>query len=335
MNIHSLPKIELHCHLDGSVQPETLYELAKDIQYDLPEGGYEAFLPLVRVPTDCKSLVEYLNRFTLPIAVMQTKEALVRIATELIEEVSKQNVKYIEVRFAPHLHLLKGLSFDEVVESVLTGLEEGTKRTGTHSNLILCCMRHLPLSTSIEVVEKGKKFLGKGVVAVDLAGDEHNFPPELHQEAFDLAKSYGYRITIHAGETGIGANVEKSINLLHAERIGHGLFIKDHEPSYNLVKSNKIALEMCPTSNLQTKAIESYGDHPLLTFLKDGIMATINTDNMTVSNIDLDREYSLVSNELHANASQLKVSYLNSVDSSFASESLKSHLKSFVDAFDL
>lgn len=327
--IQTFPKIELHCHLDGSVRPETLKELA--LKLDLIQtADLGHFDSLIRVPDNCDSLVTYLKCFSLPIAVMQTAEHLERIACELVEDVAATGVKYIEVRFAPHFHMAQGLDFDSVVSSVLKGLSRGEAQTGTLARLILCCMRHLPVEKSLEVVELGFPYLGRGVVAVDLAGDEHNYPPELHEAAFQRAKELGYKITIHAGETGIGANVSTSISRLFADRIGHGLFIKDDQAAYNLVKANEIPLEMCPTSNLQTMAIAAYKEHPILAFLGDGLKATLNTDNMTVSAINQIMEYRHLQSQLDLTEAQAWRLYENGIEAAFATEAEKDHLRSFL-----
>lgn len=327
--IKMLPKIELHCHLDGSVRPSTLLEIAKS-QGLTDAKDIESFKKYICVPQSCESLVAYLECFSIPIAVMQTTSQLRRVAFELIEDVSLENVKYIEVRFAPHFHLSKGLTIEGVIESVLSGLKEASDTYHVEFGLILCCMRHLPLEKSIELVHKGKAYLNHGVVGIDLAGDEHNYPPELHKEAFDLAKSLGYRITIHAGETGIASNVTKSIQLLHAERIGHGLYIKDDVDAYTLVKTTCTCLEMCPTSNLNTKAVKTIADHPLPKFIEDGIVATFNTDNRTVSDTTLSHEIALLQPHMSSFETLYRRAYLNAVDACFASEETKAKLRSYI-----
>lgn len=331
MKMKKIPKIELHCHLDGSVRPGTILDLAKRDKLPLPTYDLDELIDYLQVPQDCPSLKIYLERFALPNLVMQSAENIYRIASELLEDAAEDGVKYIEIRFAPRLHLSGGLSFDEVVESALKAIDEAPGKYGIHANLILCCMRHEDVGHSIEVVMAGQKFLNRGVVAVDLAGNEHDFPPELHKEAFDLAKKLGYRITIHAGETGIGENVEKSVRLLHAERIGHGLFCKDAPDAYALVKTLQIPLEICPTSNLHTKAVASYGHHPIGDFYEDGLNVTVNTDNRTVSNITQSKEYELLAEHFHFNLEVFKDIYLKSVEASFASSELKSTLKKHVE----
>lgn len=326
MNTNQMSKIELHCHIDGSIRPSTAYELAikegivnKDITMDEMENK-------LKVTDECASLVDYLTKFDIPIALMQTTEHIERIVYEVVEDAANTNVKYIELRFAPHFCMNGGLSFDEVVEAAIKGLKKAEASTGTFGNLILCCMRHYDPQKSVELVNDAKKYLNKGVVAIDLAGDEHNFPPELHKEAFDLAHELGFKITIHAGETGLEENIKKSIEILHANRIGHGVYAKKGSTTYKLLKEQSIALEMCPTSNVQTHAVDSFESHPIKRFLDDGIKSTINTDNMTVSNVNLNEEYAILEEHLDYTEDDFKKSYINSVGACFATDEVKKEL---------
>ncbi|WP_099191631.1 adenosine deaminase [Tepidibacter mesophilus] len=331
MNLNKTPKIELHCHLDGSVRPSTILDIANKDNIDIPTYDINEIKKYITAPKECRSLDEYLATFDISNKVMQTKENIKRITYELLEDVSKYNVKYIEMRFAPLFHMANGLKFDEIVQSVLDGINECENKFNVRANVILCCMRHMSADDAIFVIEEGKKFLGKGVVAVDLAGSENLYFPEKFKEAFDLAKSYGYNITIHAGETGIGENVFKSIEMLHAQRIGHGVFAKDCAKSYQMLKDMGVTLEMCPTSNVQTKAVNAYEEHPIKDFLDDDIRISINTDNMTVSDIDLDREFEILSRIKNLTEEDFKRIYLYSVDASFASDEVKEKLRKYVE----
>lgn len=326
VNLLIIPKIELHCHLDGSVRLETLKELG--IQAGVLQEGLsdEALIRLAQVPENCPSLVDYLKRFDLPLSVMQNSEALGRIARELVEDAAAEHVVYLEVRFAPHLHLKGGLSLAQVIESVLHGLKSGEKATGTRANLILCCMRHMPPEASEELVEAGMPFLGRGVVALDLAGDEAHFPPELHQSAFEKAKASGYRVTVHAGETGIAENIRTAIERLHAERIGHGVSLMKDPALLDALIQSGIPLEMCPTSNLHTKAAASYSQHPLHDYLQSGVKVTLNTDNRTVSSITLTEELRHMT-DAGLSGTQLRALYLNAAEVIFDSEAEKERLR--------
>ena len=330
MNFKYLPKIELHCHLDGSVRPSTVIELAKKKNIELPSLNEIEIQKLMVAPKNCSSLDEYLKRFDLPGLVMQDAEGLERIAFELMEDAFSENIVYIEIRFAPLLHVSKGLTVKQVISSVLKGIKRAENQFDIKGNLILSCMRTMSVESSYEVIESGKEFLGNGVVAVDLCSSEYDDFCFKFEKPIALARSYGYRITIHAGETGIGKNVLDAINILKAERIGHGIFIKDHEEAYNLVKEKNITLEMCPTSNLQTKAIDHLFNYPLEKFYKDGIKVTLNTDNRTVSNVDLTNEYSVIINEFNMDEEDYKNIYLNSVKACFANDEIKNKLKKYI-----
>jgi len=330
MKLITLPKIELHCHLDGSLRPETIIDIAKKEGFDIPSYDVEEIKSELIAPADCESLDEYLKRFVIPNLVMQSKENLRRVAFELFEDCAKENVKYMEVRFAPLLHTAKGLTIEEIIESVIQGIRDAEDMYDIKGNLILSCMRHMSAQDAFEVVEKGKQFLGKGVVAIDLAGSEGEGFCEKYIEPMSLAKKYGYRVTIHAGETGIGKNVLEAIELLSAERIGHGVFIRDCIDAYNMVKEKGVTLEMCPTSNVQTKAVTGYGNHPVYDYHKDGIKVTLNTDNRTVSDTNMTKECSVIFDEFKISEEDYRQIYYNSIDASFADVETKEALKKYM-----
>lgn len=325
--IKSLPKVELHLHLDGSVREETIWELLKFQGETTEYKTFEEFSKVLSIDGKCDSLKEYLNAFDYPIMVMQTKENLTRIAKELIEDLSNEGVIYAEIRFAPYFHTQKGLTIDEVIEAVLNGIKEGESKYGVKSNLILCAMRGFPLKDNINLVKTGVKFLGKGVVAMDLAGNEHDYPPEESKEVFDLAKSLGYHITIHAGETGREENIIKSIEITHAERIGHGMYAYKNSDIYRILKEKNITLELCPTSNLNTNAVDSLEDHPIRKYFDEGISVTVNTDNMTVSKITLEKEMYNLYSFLNFSFEELKELVKNAIDAAFCNNETKDWIK--------
>lgn len=334
MNLKQLPKIELHCHLDGSVRPETIIELAKIENIKLPSYDIESIKNILVAPMECSSLNEYLEKFEIPVAIMQSKENLKRIAYELMEDSAKENIKYIEIRFAPLLHTNKGLSSEDIIQSVLEGITEGEKNYNIKGNLILSFLRHMPVETIYDVIEVGRKYLGNGVVAIDLCANEEKGFSEKFVNPFSLGKKYGYKVTIHAGETGIGENVLDAVQLLGAERIGHGIHIKNCKEAYDIVKEKNIFLEMCPTSNVQTKAVNSFNIHPIFNFHKDGIKVTINTDNRTVSNTTLSNEYNIIKNNFDIDLDIYKNIYLNSVDAAFTDSQTKEMLKNLLKNVD-
>ncbi|WP_138416158.1 adenosine deaminase [Aquibacillus sediminis] len=323
MNFLTLPKIELHCHLDGSLRAETIIDIANKEGIELPSYDKDELQQELVAPLECESLDEYLKRFFLPNMVMQSKENLRRITFELFEDAARENVKYMEVRFAPLLHTVKGLDVKEIIQGVIEGMREAESCYEIKGNIILSCMRTMSPESAFEVVEKGKQFLGKGVVAIDLCASEEEGFCERFVEPIALARECGYRVTIHAGETGSAQNVIDAVKLLGAERVGHGVFIKDSAEAYKLVKDHNIFLEMCPTSNVQTKAVHHYSDHPIYKFHEDGIKVTINTDNRTVSNTTMAKEIDVVDEEFSISKQDYQKIYVNSVEASFADQETK------------
>jgi adenosine deaminase len=330
MNHSTMPKIELHCHLDGSVRPETIIDIAKREGIHIPSFDIEEMKEELIAPLDCESLDEYLEKFSIPNAVMQSKENLKRITFELYEDAAKENVKYMEVRFAPLLHTQRGLSVKEIIGSVIEGMKEAEEQFDIKGNIILSCMRMMSAERAFEVVEQGKSFLGKGVVAIDLCASEEEGFCGKFIEPIALAREYGYRVTIHAGETGVGKNVLEAVEWLGAERIGHGVYITDCPEAYQIVKEKQVVLEICPTSNVQTKAVNQFRDHPLYDFHRDGIKITINTDNRTVSDTTMAKECELVWNEFAMSDEDYREIYMNSVEACFASDEVKEGLKKYV-----
>lgn len=330
MDYNNLPKIDLHCHLDGSVRPETLIELAVKQGCDLPSQNVDEIRHLMIAPATCKNLAEYIQRFDLPLSVMQTKEALERISYELFEDAALENVKYLEVRFGPQLHQQNGLSFDDIIHSVVKGMHRAEAEFDIKGNYILSILRTLPTDNINEIIDAGVPYLSKGVVAFDLAGAEYvGFCHDFIQYA-DYAREQGYRITIHAGEQGSGQNVHDAICLLGAERIGHGIHIHSHQEAYDLVKQDTISLEICPSSNVQTKAVTDFTLHPFNDFYVDGILTSINTDNRTVSNTSMTKEVKKIMEAFQLTYADYERIYKISVAESFANEEVKQHLLSFL-----
>lgn len=322
-----LPKIELHCHLDGSVRPSTVLDIASEENIPLPTYDVEMIRNFMVVGLDCSSLDEYLKSFEMPITVMQSSSSLERVSYELLEDAANENVKYIEVRFAPHLHTAKRLSVKAVIESVLAGMRRGQAEFDIKANLILSGLRSFPLELIYELIEVGKDFIGRGVVAVDLCAVESEGFSKRYEDAFKRARDYGYRVTIHAGEACSGTNVLEAIKILGAERIGHGVHIASDKDAIDVVKKSKVLLEMCPTSNVQTKAVNSHAAHPIMDFMRSGLKVSISTDNRTVSDTTMTNEVEIVSDTLGMNLDEYRQIYLDSVDASFADSLTKSQLR--------
>lgn len=283
IKMKNIPKIELHIHLDGCLRAKTVKEL---LDSDIPLKEIETKLT---VNQNCQNLNEYLKKFELPLQVLQTKENLKRVSYELGTDLINEHVIYAEIRFAPLLHLKKGLKIDEVVEAVIQGLNNSSLQY----NLILCLMRGADKNLNYSTIKTAYKYLNKGVCALDLAGAENLYDNLLYADLFKYAKKLGIPFTIHAGEASGKESIKTAIEM-GAKRIGHGLNYEGNSEIINLLKKNKIALEMCPTSNIQTKAITDFKNYPLFKLYKMGIMTTINTDNRTVSNTNLTKEYELL-----------------------------------------
>lgn len=327
MNYHTLPKIDLHCHLDGSVRPSTIRELAisEGIQ-NLPEDLESELI----APETCGSLDEYLTRFEWPNKVMQTEEALRRITFEVFEDAAKENVKYLELRFGPLLHLKKGLSVEVVLKSVLKGMHDATSMYDIEGGIILSILKTMVKDQIKEVIDVGASLLDQGIVAIDLAGSER--PGFAHQfvEHIAYAKEKGFHVTIHAGENGCPQNVTDSIELLHAERIGHGIDIAKDKVAFDLTKSKHVLLEVCPTSNIQTKGVMSYKSHPIKAFYDDQVLVSINTDNRTVSNTTMTKEVEKVMEAFNLTLEDYKTIYRYAVSMSFASNQVKEKLMDYI-----
>ena len=306
-----IPKVELHCHLDGSVRLSTLAELSNSSLEEVKE--------LAVANDKCLDLNDYLTKFSLPIRVMQDEYSLERIAYELAEDLKNENVIYAEIRFAPLQHTTK-LNMYQVVESVLRGV----KRVDIKINLILCMMRNDSLNDNKKVVDLAKYFLDKGVCAVDLAGAEAIYKTSDFKELFDYAKENNIPFTIHAGEAD-GVDSIRSAISFGTKRIGHGIRIIEDPSLVEEVKEKGILLEVCPTSNIQTNVVDSISSHPIRKLYSDGVKTTINTDNRTVSNTTLTKEYELLK-EVGFNESDFIKMNINAIEKAFITEEEKQEL---------
>ncbi|NQX71005.1 adenosine deaminase [Paenibacillus alba] len=322
-----LPKVDLHLHLDGSVKPETLLELALHQGIDLPVYDREGLIPHMRVGEECGSLIEYLSKFDFTTRIMQSGEALERIAYEVVQQSAEHNCKYVEVRFAPQLHRNNGLTVEETIHHVVEGMKRGQRDFGVRGGVIAICMRNHSCQSNLEVIEAAAKFVGKGVVAVDLAGDEATYPPEFFREVFAESTRRGIPVTIHAGEAAGAANVYEAVTNLGAARIGHGVRLKENRSIMEMVKERRIPLEMCPISNIQTKAVSGWEAYPIREYLEQGLLVTINTDNPSVSGTDITNEYRVLSDRFGFTAPELVKLIMNGVDAAFLDEADKRLLR--------
>ena len=314
--IRRLPKAELHCHLDGSVRPSTLAELAGECGVNLP-SSVPADVARMMCVTDAATLEEYLTRFEYTIAVMQTETAIERIAYELVADAHADGVRYIEVRNAPLLNTKEGLTADAVVDATVRGLARGQREFGVVARFIVCALRHLPPDSSLEQARLAVAHKDRGVVAFDLAGGEAGNPASDHAAAFRYAREHDLAVTVHAGE-GYGVDsIRQAVHDCGANRIGHGTRLFEDTSLLQYVNDRRIALEMCPTSNVQTGAVKSYADHPFRDYFAKGLNVTLNTDNRLMSGTTLTDEYVHAANEMGFSMSDLALVALNGFASAF------------------
>lgn len=329
MDLRKYAIVDLHLHLDGALSPEIIIKRAFKEGIDLPEYTVEGLKPYLVVPKHCESLNEYLTKFDIPNLVLQTKEGLFECTLDLLHRLANQGLKYIEIRMAPQLSTNKGLSQKEVVESVLEAIKRGESLYEIRANLILCLMRgNTNRTKNLETLLVAKEFKNKGVVAVDLAGAEAVFPNEMFKEEFETAKQYGLNVTIHAGEA-LGADSVKSALMMGANRIGHGVHSLEDKSVVDELVERKIPLELCPTSNLDTKAIYSLKEFPVKEFLDLGVIVTINTDDPTVSDTTLLDEYKILE-VIGLNENEIRTIAFHSIESAFLNREDKELIKSFI-----
>lgn len=317
--------IDLHLHLDGAITMDIAKKLAALQNIKLPAENDEQLKKLLTVPDTCTSLNDFLKCFALPDALMMTQEGISEAVYLVAENIRQQGVIYAEIRFAPQNHTEKGMSQEEAVQAAL----EGLKRTELKANIILCCMRgEGNEAANYETLELTKKYLVEdgGVTGMDLAGAEALYPTSKYAALFAKAREYGIPFTIHAGEA-VGAESVRCAIEYGAARIGHGVRIREDDSVCELVKNKGIFLEMCPTSNRQTHAVENMKDYPFIKYLNDGIKVTLNTDDMAIEGITLAEEFRYIENEFGLTSEQKKIILNNAVDAAFTSAAVKEELK--------
>ena len=322
--------IDLHLHFDGSLLPRTILELAREQQLPLPAEDPDELKLFLSAPEDCESLNEYLEKFDLPLSVLQTKEAIRKAMYTLLSSLKEQGMLYAEVRFAPQSHLRKGLTQEDAVKAAILGMQEAAAGSFFMAKLILCCMRGGDnQEANRKTIETAAAFLGRGVAAVDLAGAEALFPTADYEELFAYAKDLGLPFTIHAGEADGPESIEAALRF-GAARIGHGVRANEDEKVLGLLRESQIPLEMCPTSNVQTKAVSSFLEHPILRYLRSGLKVTVNTDNMTVSDTTIEREYRRLKTELGMTEEERKALLFNAADAAFLTEEERGRMKDVI-----
>ncbi|MBU0520089.1 adenosine deaminase [bacterium] len=289
--IFALPKVDLHCHLDGSVRPETLWELAEERKFPLKAKTKEEFLDFFRVKKPFKNLEEYLERFHTVLPILQDTESLERVSYELAVDAAAENVLYLEVRYAPILHTDQGLTLSQVMDAVLEGLRRAERDADIIARVIVCGIRNISPQTSLRLAELTAAYKSQGVVGFDLAGAEDQYPAKDHSEAFYLIRRNNINCTVHAGEAYGPESIRQALHDLNTHRIGHGTRLRENGDLLNYVNDHRIPMEVCLTSNVQTRAVKDFQSHPLQFYYDYGLRVTLNTDNRLISNTTVTDEY--------------------------------------------
>lgn len=285
-----LPKAELHVHLDGSLRPQTMIELARDAGVPLPHADADSLGRFMHVD-ETTDLPGYLERFGVSLSVMQSAEGLERVAYELAEDAAKENVRWLEVRFCPALNTEGGLTLEQALEAPLAGLARAREDFGILSGVIVCALRSRDPMESMQLARLAVNYMNRGVIAYDLAGAEHGYPASDHAEAFDHVAANNLAITIHAGEGYGPLSINQALHRCHARRIGHGTRLGEDPALFAYVRDFRIPLEVCPTSNVQTGATERMSTHPIRQYYDGGVVVTVSTDNRLMSGVTLTDEY--------------------------------------------
>jgi adenosine deaminase len=318
-----LPKTDLHVHLDGSLRLQTILELAEQDGIVLPGRTPDELARAMHLGENTGSLVEYLKAFDVTLKVLQTEQSLVRVARELAEDAAKEGVRYMEVRYSPMLHTRKGLRLTAVVEAVLEGLWQAKDTHGIESNVIVCGIRNISAESSLEMAQLAVAYKNRGVVAFDLAGAEYDHPAKHHRSAFQLVRDNNINVTIHAGEAYGPESIHQALHVCGAHRIGHGCRLREDGDLLHYVNDHRIALECCPSSNVQTGAVRDLASHPLKLYHDLGLRVTVNTDNRLVTDTTVSRELWLCHTQMGMTLDEIKHMIMNGFKAAF----LPFHLK--------
>jgi len=330
-----LPKTDLHVHLDGSLRLETIIDLAKKHEVELPSYDPAELRRIMRLGQNTGSLVEYLKAFDVTLRVLQTEDALFRCAYELAEDAARENVRYMEVRYSPMLHTRRGLKLTSVVEAVLAGLRAAHDALGIESAVIVCGIRNISPHSSLEMAELAVAYKNRGVVGFDLAGAEYDNPAKHHKAAFQLVRDNNINCTIHAGEAYGPESIAQAIHVCGAHRIGHGCRLRENGDLLHYVNDHRIPLEACPSSNVQTGAVRDLASHPLKLYYDLGLRVTVNTDNRLVTDTTVSNELWICHAKMGLGLADMKTIIVSGFKSAFMPFHIKqSYLRRVTDELD-
>lgn len=330
--IAAMPKTELHLHLDGSLRVDTALDLARSRGVEAP-ADWQGMSRALIAPMPCATQAQLLQAFDLPIALMQDADALHRITAELVETKAADNVRYVEIRWGPRLHVLRGLSLDDGIAAVCAGARDAAARTGVVVRLICTALRSHDPEGNVTLAETAARYVDQGLTGWDLAGPEAAFPDPLdHARAFQAARANGLRVTIHAGEWGGAAQVRRALTV-EPERIAHGPGAIDDPALCEELRARGIGLDLCPTSNWQAGIVPTVAAHPLARLHRAGVPVTLSTDDTTVSDITLSEEYANAIESIGLTLPELWAIDRHGLDVAFADEATLAPLRSAFDAW--
>jgi adenosine deaminase len=315
--IRRLPKAELHCHLDGSLRPRTVLELASEQGVELPTTHLGKLTTLLQAGKRTRNLGDYLKIFDYTLAVMQQRDALYRTAFELVEDCAAENVRHLEVRYSPILHRKKRLSFEDIVDPVIAGLRDAGVKYGMSTGVIICGIRSMAPKVSMALAELAVAYKGRGVLAFDLAGQEKDYPAKAHRAAFQLILKNNVNSTVHGGEAFGAQSIAQALHYCGAHRIGHGTRLREDPDLLRYVRDHRVPLEMCLSSNLQTRAVRTMKEHPCGDYFRQGLRVTLNTDNRLMSATTASEEIALAARAFSFSPYEVKRIILNGFKSAF------------------
>jgi adenosine deaminase len=315
--IERLPKTDIHCHLDGCLRPATMIELARAQSVKLPARSLAKLTRLLQAGKRTRNLADYLRIFDYTLSVLQEREALYRVAHELAEDAAAENVRHLEVRYSPILHRKRKLSYPDIVDPVISGLADAGRRLGVSTGVILCGIRSMDPKTSMALAELAVAYKGRGVLAFDLAGQEKDYPAKAHREAFQLILKHNMNSTVHAGEAFGPESIGHALHYCGAHRIGHGTRLRENPDLMRYVNDHRIPLEVCLSSNVQTRAVRSIREHPFHYYFKHGLRVTLNTDSRLISATTVSAEIALAAKTFRFGPYEVKRILINGFKSSF------------------
>jgi len=324
--IRLLPKTDLHCHLDGSLRPETVLDIANEERIDIGATDIGTLRKKLVCGEKVTDLPQFLQAFDITCAVLQSKKAIERVAFELAEDAFLEGVRYIEVRYSPILMMNKGLTMDEAIHAVYLGLQRAQKKYTIRATQIICALRVLDPKVSFELAQAAIRNKKYDVVGFDLAHAEKGNLPSVHAAAFRAARQAGLHATVHAGEAAGPDSILDAINSCKAERLGHGLTLHEDRGLEERVKRENITVECCPSSNVQISLIREFQNHPIKGYLQRGVPATLNTDNRLLTGITVSDEYARAYEHLQLSWSQLVTLAENGFKAAFVNEAEKKNL---------